>query len=62
MMSTRETHRNLDDIVTAAASECAKAGGPVIVPWRLGADQAPLRNGLEDCGCGFAPDDDGRNK
>jgi hypothetical protein len=57
-MSTVETHRNLGDIVRAAALEGAKPGVPVIVPWRMEANQDHPHKGLEDCGCAFYPDDD----
>jgi hypothetical protein len=60
-MSTRETHRNLGDIFRAAAAlESDKPGVPVIMPWRMNTNQEHLHNGLDDCGCAFCPDDDGR--
>ena len=55
-MSTGETHRNLGDIVRAAALEGAEHGVTVIIPWRMDANQDHLH--LDDCGCGFCPDDD----
>jgi len=57
-MSTVETNRNLGDIFRAAALEGAKPGVPVIIPWRMDANQDHSHKGLEDCGCGFCPDDD----
>jgi hypothetical protein len=51
-----EIDRNLSGVVRTAASEWVKTKGPVIVPWRIDAHQ--LHKGLEDCGCGFAPEDD----
>jgi len=56
-MSTAETHRNLGDIFRAAALEGAKPRVPVIIPWRMEANQNHLHKGLADCGCGFCPDD-----
>jgi len=57
-MSTGETNRSLGDIFRGAALERAKPGAPVIVPWRMDANQDYPYKGLEDCGCGFCPDDD----
>ena len=58
-MSTGETHRKLDETVRAAAPECAKPGVTFILPWRMDANQDHLNyKGLEECGCGFCPDDD----
>jgi len=57
-MSTGETSRSLGDIFRGAALECAKPGAPVIVPWRMVANQDHPHKGLADCGCGFCPDDD----
>ena len=62
-MSTAETYRNLGDIVRAAALEGAKPSTPVIIPWRMEADQDHPHKSLDVCGCGFCPDDpedDGR--
>jgi hypothetical protein len=50
-------HQNIDDIIRTAASECAKAGEPVLVPWRIEASQDHLHEGLAVCGCGFTPDE-----
>jgi hypothetical protein len=58
-MSTRETRRDFSEIVTAAGLEGAKPGVPFILPWRMDANQENLHQGLEECGCGFCPDDDG---
>ena len=61
-MSTGETHRNLGNIVRAAL-ECAEPGVPVIIPWRMEANQDHPHKSLDVCGCGFCPDepeDDGR--
>ncbi len=60
MMSTGETNRNLGDIVRAAMLEGAKPGVTVIMPWRMNANQDHPHKGLEQCGCAFCPDDDGR--
>jgi hypothetical protein len=57
-MSTGETHRNLGDILSAAALEGANYGVPVIIPWRMEANQDHPHKGLEQCGCAFCPDDD----
>ena len=57
-MSTAETHRNLDDIFRAATLEGAKPRVPVIMPWRMEANQDHLHKGLDGCGCAFCPDDD----
>jgi hypothetical protein len=57
-MSSGETQRNLGEIVRAAALECAKPNVPFILPWRMDADRDHLHKGLEECGCGFCPDDD----
>ena len=57
-MSTGETHRNLGDIVGAAALEGTKPGVPVIMPWRMEANQDHPHKSLDICGCGFCPDDD----
>jgi hypothetical protein len=62
-MSTGETHRNLDDLVSAAVAECGKLGTAIIVPWQIEAREDRLHNGLEQCGCAFSPgepEDDGR--
>jgi hypothetical protein len=59
-MSTTETHRSLGDIVRAATLEGAKPEVTVIMPWRMNANQDHPHKGLDDCGCGFCPDDDGR--
>jgi hypothetical protein len=59
-MSTTETYRNLGDIFRAAALEGAKPGVPVIMPWRMDANQDHPHKGFDECGCGFCPDDDGR--
>ena len=59
-MSTAETHRNLGDIFRAAALEGSKPRVPVIIPWRMEANQDQMHKGLADCGCGYCPDDDGR--
>jgi hypothetical protein len=59
-MSTGETHRNLGDIVRAATLEGAKPGVPVIIPWRMDANQDRPHQGLDECGCAFCPGDDGR--
>jgi hypothetical protein len=61
-MSNEETSRNLSEIIEAAASDCAKLRGPVIFPWRMDANQDHAPRYLEDCGCGFAPDDEGRGR
>jgi hypothetical protein len=57
-MSAGETQRNLGEIVRAAAREGAKPGVPFILPWRMDASQENLHKGLEECGCGFCPDDE----
>jgi hypothetical protein len=57
-MSTGEMHRNLGKIVGAAALKCAKPGVTFILPWRMDANQDHLHKGLEECGCGFCPDDE----
>jgi hypothetical protein len=54
-MATEEM--NLGDIVKAGALEDAKRG-PFISPWRMNANPDNLHEGLEECGCGFCPDDD----
>jgi hypothetical protein len=59
-MSIGETNRNLGDIVRAAALAGATPGVPVIMPWRMNANQDDTHKGLDDCGCAFCPDDDGR--
>jgi hypothetical protein len=59
-MSTGETHRNLGDIVRAAALNGAKPGVTAIMPWRMDANQDHQHRGLDGCGCGFCPDDEGR--
>jgi hypothetical protein len=57
-MSIGETDGNLGEIVRAAALERAKAGLTFILPWRMDANQDHLDKGLEECGCGFCPDDE----
>ena len=57
-MSTSETDRNLGDIFRAAAFEGAKPGTPVIIPWRMDANQDHPHRGFDGCGCAFYPDDD----
>jgi hypothetical protein len=60
-MSAGETqHRDLGDMVRAATLERAKPGGPIIVPWRINANQDHLQKDPNECGCGFCPDDDSR--
>jgi hypothetical protein len=56
-MSIEETHRNLTEILRAAASERVKPGAILISPWQIDANQDSLDKGLEDCGCAFAPDE-----
>jgi hypothetical protein len=56
-MST-ETNRSLGDTFRGAALECAKPGVPLIVPWRMDANQHPPHKGFDGCGCGFCPGDD----
>ncbi len=57
-MSTGEMNRNLGDIFRAAALEGANQGVPVIVPWRMDANQDHPHKSLDQCGCAFCPDDD----
>jgi hypothetical protein len=57
-MSTGETYGNVSEIVRVASLEGAKPGVPFILPWRMDANQDHLHKGLEECGCGFCPDDD----
>ncbi len=57
-MPTGETQENLDDIFRAAALEGAKPGVPVMIPWRMEANQDHPHKSLDVCGCGFCPDDD----
>jgi hypothetical protein len=57
-MSTEETRRDFSEIVAPAAREGAKPGVTFILPWRMDANQEHLHKGLEQCGCGFCPDDD----
>jgi len=54
-MSIVETHRNLDDVVRAAALECGKPEAAMMVRWRVEANQDHLHKGLEQCGCAFSP-------
>ena len=57
-MPIGETQRKLGEIVRASVSDCAKPGATFILPWRIEAIQDDLYKGLEECGCGFCPDDD----
>jgi hypothetical protein len=57
-MATEELHRNLGEIVRAGALGGVKRGTAFILPWRVDANQDHLHKGLEECGCGFCPDDD----
>jgi hypothetical protein len=57
-MSTEETDRNLGEILRAATLKRAEPGATFILPWRMDANQDHLHKGLEECGCGFCPDDD----
>jgi hypothetical protein len=57
-MSTGETRQDFSEIVTAAALDGAKPRVPFILPWRMDANQDHLHEGLEECGCGFCPDDE----
>jgi hypothetical protein len=42
----------------AAALECAELGVPLISPWRMDVtNKDHLHRGLEECGCGFCPDE-----
>jgi hypothetical protein len=56
-MAAGETHHNIGDMIRTAASEGTKAGAPMLVPWRIEANQDHLYKGLELCGCAFAPDE-----
>jgi hypothetical protein len=56
-MPTGETQENLHDIFRAAALEGAKPGVPVMIPWRMEANQDHPHKSLDVCGCGFCPDD-----
>jgi hypothetical protein len=57
-MSTGETRRDFSEIVAAAALDGAKPRVRFILPWRMEANQEHLHKGLEECGCGFCPDDE----
>jgi hypothetical protein len=57
-MSTGETRRDFSEIVTVAALDGAKPRASFILPWRIDANQEHLHERLEECGCGFCPDDD----
>jgi hypothetical protein len=57
-MSTEETQRSLSEVVRAAALDFAKPAVTFILPWRMDVNQDQLHKGLEECGCGFCPDDD----
>jgi hypothetical protein len=57
-MSTEEKQRNLVKIVRATALECAEPRATFILPWRMDANEDRLHESLEECGCGFCPDDD----
>jgi hypothetical protein len=57
-MSTGETRRDFSEIVAAAALDGAKPRVSFILPWRMEANQEHLHKGLEECGCGFCPDDE----
>ena len=57
-MSTGETHRDFSEVVSAAALQGAKPGVNFTLPWRMDANQKHLHEGLEECSCGFCPDDD----
>jgi|HubBroStandDraft_4_1064222.scaffolds.fasta_scaffold599117_1 hypothetical protein len=56
-MSTGETRRDFSEIVTVAALDGAKPRVTFILPWRMDTNQDNLHEGLEECGCGFCPDD-----
>ena len=56
-MSKGERQENLGDMVRAAALEGAKLGVPLIMPWRMEANQDDPHKGLDVCGCGVCPDD-----
>jgi hypothetical protein len=56
-MSTANPRRDPGEIVTGAALEGAKPGVPFILPWRMDPNQEHLHEALEECGCGFCPDD-----
>jgi hypothetical protein len=58
VMSNEQVRRNVGEIVRTAALERTKSGVAFILPWRMDANQDHLRMGLEECGCGFCPDDD----
>jgi hypothetical protein len=60
-MSTGETHRNIAEIFTAAALDHVKPRAMLIAPWRIDANQDNLHKGLDECGCAFCPDDDGKD-
>ena len=55
-MASGEMHQNIGDIMRTA-SECAKGGEPVLIPWRIEANQDRLHQGLTLCGCAFTPDE-----
>jgi hypothetical protein len=59
-MSAAVTHRNLDEIIKANAVDCVERGVPFILPWRVPANKDHLDTGLDQCGCGFCPDDEQR--
>ncbi len=59
-MSTGETHRDLGEIVGTTALGRVKPGVTFILPWRVDVTQDRLHKGIEECGCGFCPDDDGK--
>jgi hypothetical protein len=59
-MSTGETQRNPSEIVRAAALDYAEPAVTFILPWRMDANQDHLHKGIEQCGCGFCPDEERR--
>ena len=58
-MSIAETHRNLTENFNTAAS--VKPGAISISPWQVDSNQDGLDKGLDECGCAFCPDDEGKD-
>jgi len=57
-MSNEKMRSNLGEFFAAAGLEFAKPGATLIVPWRMETKQGHADIGLDQCGCGFCPDDD----
>jgi hypothetical protein len=57
-MSIGEIRHDFSEVASTAALQSASPAVNFILPWRMDASHDHLHQGLEQCGCGFCPDED----